>query len=210
MFVRVGEGLFLIPQWHSLEQSLLPLLQGQPLRFSVVPVEHVALQKQTWNGKRKSGISFARILTIKKRTTNDINFYPRKLTWFVTTSDAITLDLDWHNGAEAKKMWYAQVHFTNGFIVGRYARVTPRVTSHMRNTSTLSLREMEDTQSMNRFCLTETKNHVRSIFNQMNYKCRSLSNCGTNKTLLPVSFGCWGTIYEILQYYIYMMTETLH
>ena len=31
----------------SLEQSLLLVVQGQPLRFSVVLVEHDALQKQT-------------------------------------------------------------------------------------------------------------------------------------------------------------------
>ena len=108
MFIRAGafwQGLFLVPQWHSPEQSLLLILQGQPLCFSVVLVGHIALQKQTWN-ERKSGMSFENINTkenndkwhklLSKRTYS---------TWFVTTSDAIALDSDWQNGAEVKKLW---------------------------------------------------------------------------------------------------------
>ena len=107
MFVRAGEGLFLVPQWHSLEQSLLPVLQGQPLRFSDVSVEHVALQKQLPEMETQKRYKFRGNITQKKTTKNDMKCHPRQPNWFFTASDAITLDLDWQNGVEAKKLWYA-------------------------------------------------------------------------------------------------------
>ena len=106
MFERAGafwQGLFLVPQWLAWTKPVARLTRTTTSFFSCSGgARCFAKANLKWTQKRHE---FGENILKHKRnaTINDINYYPRELTWFVTTSDGIALEWHWQNGAKKSK-----------------------------------------------------------------------------------------------------------